>query len=147
MWWNWPKSFCSHSSSVETAATSFSLTFFRWRVLLKVRELVTNGDWEPLANPLRTPGVVTEPLHKDTFWKDRVQWHFYKGTSINDFRFFRGFLTYPFQPNNVRFFGSFWTPLRTLKSDVINGRSLSLELGIWNWGCHLLHRMSSAGAS
>ena len=22
-----------------------------------------------------------------------------------------------------------------------------LELGIWNWGCHLLHRMSSAGAS
>ena len=31
---------------------------------------------------------------------------------------------------------------------IPNNLSLSagLELGIWNWGCHLLHRMSSAGA-
>ena len=50
-----PKSFCSQSSSVDMAATSFSLTFLRGRVLLKVLELVTNGDCEPLANPLRTP--------------------------------------------------------------------------------------------
>ena len=29
-------------------------------------------------------------------------------------------------------------------SDLIHS---GLELGIWNWGCHLLHRISSAGAS
>ena len=59
-----PKSFCSQSSSVELAK-SFSLTFLRGRVLLKVRELVTNGDCEPLANPLRTP--LPEPVIKAIF--------------------------------------------------------------------------------
>ena len=55
-----PNSFCSQSSSVDMAGTSWlSLTFLRGRVLLKVLELVTNGDWEPLANPLRTPPPTT----------------------------------------------------------------------------------------
>ncbi len=55
-----PNSFCSQSSRT---ADPFGLwpprseLFLRGSVLLKVREFVTNGDWEPLANPLRLPGV------------------------------------------------------------------------------------------
>ena len=53
---------------------------------------------------------------------------FIRERPLMTFDYFRGFLPYPFQPNNVRFFGSFWTPLPTPKSDVINGRSLEI---IW----------------
>ena len=48
------------------------------------------------------------------------------GTSINDVRQFSEIFdlpTYPFQPLKI-LFGSFWTPLPTLKLVVVNGRSL-----------------------
>ena len=56
-----PKSFCSHSSKTEEEPSGFWSSkmldegvLLRGKVLLKVRELVTKGDWDPLAKPLRT---------------------------------------------------------------------------------------------